>query len=96
MPSLEETREKINTIDEQLVPLFLERMECSVEVAKVKKEQGLPVLNQAREDEILQRLTMGLSEEDAAAVKDLYIKIFEISRNRQSRFLDTSCVGSEK
>lgn len=88
MNNLEDIRKEINKIDEQLLPLFLQRMECSKKVAEVKMAQGLPVLNQAREDEILERLTEGLKEEDAKAIRELYIKIFEISRNRQTNIMD--------
>lgn len=43
--TLEEIRKKIDAIDAQLLPLFEARMDCAREVAAVKKEAGLPVLN---------------------------------------------------
>ena len=51
--TLEELRREIDGIDSQLLPLFLRRMECAAKVAQLKQEQGLPVRNEAREQQIL-------------------------------------------
>ena len=50
---LSEIREQINTVDEQLLTLFLQRMELSEAVAAYKNEHHLPILNKQREREIL-------------------------------------------
>ena len=52
--SLEELREKIDAVDDQLVRLFQERMQVAAEIAKYKAERDLPVLQPAREREKLQ------------------------------------------
>ena len=44
-------REKIDSIDEQLVRLFAERMETAAKIAEYKKEHGIPVLDRKRENE---------------------------------------------
>ena len=41
--NLEEIRDEINRVDEQLLPLFLRRMELSARAAAWKKENGAPV-----------------------------------------------------
>ncbi|MBQ2720656.1 MAG: chorismate mutase, partial [Clostridia bacterium] len=41
---LSEIRKKIDEIDSKLLPLFLERMNLSAEVAAYKKANNLPVL----------------------------------------------------
>lgn len=46
-------RKQIDDIDEQLIPLLLQRMSISEKVAEYKVERGLPVLNEQREKEIL-------------------------------------------
>ena len=43
--TLEEVRKEIDAIDQQLLPLFLKRMDCAKQVAEIKREQHLPVLN---------------------------------------------------
>ena len=55
MDKLEQARKKINEIDEQMTKLFAERMQAVEMVAEYKKEHGLPVLDKAREDELLRK-----------------------------------------
>ena len=54
---LSEIRTKIDAVDDQLLDLFLQRMELSEEVAAYKNEHNLPILNKAREREILAKVT---------------------------------------
>ncbi len=46
-------RKQIDEIDSQLIPLLLKRMGISKKVAEYKVKNGLPVLNEKREQEIL-------------------------------------------
>ncbi len=52
MNKLEEAREIINQVDEEMVKLFLKRMEAVKSVADYKLENKLPVLDSSREGEI--------------------------------------------
>ena len=54
---LSEIRAKIDTVDDKLLDLFLERMQLSEEVASYKTEHHLPILNKQREREILAKVT---------------------------------------
>ena len=54
---LSDIRAKIDTVDDQLLNLFLERMRLSEEVAAYKNEHHLPILNKQREREILAKVT---------------------------------------
>ena len=54
---LSEIRTKINDVDDELLRLFLERMELSEEVAAYKNEHHLPILNKERERAILAKVT---------------------------------------
>ena len=47
--SLNRERELIDRIDAQLLPLFIQRMQCSERVAEIKGAAGLPVLNAQRQ-----------------------------------------------
>lgn len=82
-------RQDIDRIDKQLLPLFIERMQCSERVAALKKQAGVPVLDPAREKIILERVKeqAGVYGESAAA---LYSAIMEISRARQHEMLDNA------
>ena len=83
---LSEIREKINAVDEALLPLFLERMRLAGEVASVKKAQGLPVTNAKREREILSRVSREAGDLDDYA-RLFYSNLFELSRSRQTRLM---------
>ena len=39
--TLDEIRKRIDAIDEQLLPLFIERMKCAQDVAQAKRELKL-------------------------------------------------------
>ncbi len=45
---INEAREKLNGIDDQLVALFAERMHTVLSVAQYKKEHNLTVLDKSR------------------------------------------------
>lgn len=82
-------RNRIDEIDRQLLPLFIERMHCSEEVARIKQKEGIPILNPQREAEILEQMRLSNPEYGDYA-KELYTKIFALSRERQHRMLDTA------
>ena len=50
---LEEARNSINAIDAQMAELFVKRMRAAEVVYEYKKEFGLPILDQKREDEVI-------------------------------------------
>ena len=79
---LSEIRKKIDDIDSKLLPLFLERMNLSAEVAAYKKANSLPVLNKGREREILERVMKESGDMEQFSHR-LYTTIFELSRAYQ-------------
>ena len=68
MKDINETRKRMDAIDEGLMKLFLERMELVGEVADAKRESGAAISDPAREREILSRVTAeaGEGNENAA------------------------------
>lgn len=83
---LSEIREKIDGVDEQLLKLFLERMALSEEVAVYKNEHHLPILNKAREREILAKVTEQAGEKERYAYH-LFTTLFELARSRQAELV---------
>lgn len=79
-------RERIDAIDAQLLPLFLERMECTGQVAEIKREAGLPVFAPKREQEILERVG-ALAGEMGPSAQAFYSSVMAISRARQHQLL---------
>jgi len=87
---LTDIRQKIDKIDEKLLPLFIERMNISKEVAEYKKANGLPVLNRGREREILQRVMEQSGNMELYAHR-FYTTIFELSRAYQDTLISGDC-----
>lgn len=85
--SLEELRGQIDETDAQLLELFLRRMSVSEAIGGYKKEHGLPVLDEAREAEKLNRLCKLVGDGDKAAVRALFEELMRLSRARQEGIL---------
>lgn len=84
---LSEIRTKIDTVDDQLLELFLQRMALSEEVAAYKNEHHLPILNKQREREILAKVTEKSGEKERYAYH-LFSTLFELARSRQAELID--------
>ena len=52
---LEEARKIINEVDAQMAQLFVKRMRAAEMVYEHKKEFGLPILDQKREDAVIEK-----------------------------------------
>lgn len=78
-------RERIDETDRELVALFKDRMEICREIARVKKEAGLPIENKEREEEVLKKLSELADMNDSEYVRALYEKIFELSKAAQRK-----------
>ena len=82
---LNELRSQIDSIDEQLVSLFVQRMEVASKVADYKKEHNLPIYVPAREREILQDVAKKAGPDFANYTRVLYSMMFELSRSYQRK-----------
>lgn len=80
--SLQPLREEIDGIDEQLVELFKNRMECSRKVAEYKQEHGMEVFNKEREEQLLDKVTKSAGIYGDFS-RQLYSTILELSRALQ-------------
>ena len=83
---LEEARKIINEVDEKMAELFVKRMRAAEIVYEHKKEFGLPVLDQKREDIVIEK-NAELIDDDV--LKEYYIDylkhVMNISRAYQYR-----------
>ena len=80
--SLENVRKEIDKIDSELIPLLKERMLCSLKVAEIKREQNLPILNEKREQEIIDFVTEK-GGEFGSYLASVYREIMGVSREAQ-------------
>ncbi|MBR1731123.1 MAG: chorismate mutase [Ruminococcus sp.] len=86
MKDLNEIRKEINEIDEQLVKLFIQRMRFAKDVGEYKKAHSIPVLNEEREREILDRV-YEKGGEYGSYTRLLYSDIMELSRALQHNMI---------
>ncbi|MDD3393869.1 MAG: bifunctional chorismate mutase/prephenate dehydratase [Clostridia bacterium] len=84
---LEALRNRMNEMDDGIVKLFVERMQTAAKIAEAKAEKNLPVLDQKRENEVLQRVMEMSGEEFELYVNTLYHTMFEVSKSYQAGLL---------
>lgn len=83
---LKAVRDEIDHIDSQLLPLLERRMDTAKEVARIKSRAGIPVLNAAREEDILNRVREK-SPEYGDALRVVYSSMMDVSRALQHKIL---------
>ncbi|MBQ7777324.1 MAG: chorismate mutase [Oscillibacter sp.] len=83
---LSEIREKINAVDDQLLDLFMQRMDLAEEVAAYKNKHNQPILNKTREREILAKVMEKAGDREQYA-HHLFSTLFELSRSRQAELI---------
>lgn len=82
--NLEELRAEIDTIDDNLLQDFAQRMNVVGQIGLEKKNEGLPTLDPAREREKLADIVAKLPPEMEQYGYTLWSMLFEISRSYQS------------
>jgi len=82
---LNDIRAQIDAVDDELVQLFVKRMNLSAQVADYKKTNNMPIYIPAREREILQDVAAKAGPEMANYTRVLYSMLFELSRSYQSK-----------
>jgi monofunctional chorismate mutase len=81
---MNELREQINAVDNQLLDLFERRMAIARQIGEYKRGNSLPVLNSEREEQILSRLGARCKPELSEYVQKLFTALFELSRDYQN------------
>jgi hypothetical protein len=89
MSELDQIRENINSIDEQMAQLFQKRMEMSARVADFKKERGLSIRDAEREQELIDRNRRSIRDPAVAAYYVQFLRgILDLSCAYQSKLLN--------
>lgn len=86
--NLEEARQKIDSIDKELIRLFEERMNAVCDVARYKKENGIPIYNGQREREVINKVTNEVPDDLSLYARILYNTLFSVSRGYQTKMID--------
>ena len=83
---LEEARNIINRVDEQMATLFVQRMKAVEMVYEHKKEFGLPIVDVERENSVIEKNTRFVEDETLKGYYIDYIKnVMAVSRAYQYR-----------
>lgn len=94
MNGLEEARKVINEADKAITEAWEKRMNAVKEVATWKEAHGLPVLDEAREKEVIRRNTGYLKDPSLSeALSSLYETIMAQSRDFQKQMIATGAVA---
>ncbi len=94
MADIKHAREIIGAIDKQMAELFERRMDAAREVAQYKKEHGLPILDENRERELIDKNSSLIQNEE---YKSYYVsflkKNMSLSKKLQHRLLNGTRVA---
>lgn len=83
MSKLDEARIKINDIDKKMAELFESRMEASHAVAEYKKENGLSIEDNKREDEIISKNSAYIKNDE---IKEYYVSFIKEVLNESKKY----------
>jgi chorismate mutase/prephenate dehydratase len=84
--TLEEARKIINEVDARMAELFVKRMRAAEMVFEYKKEFGLPILDQKREDAVIEKNSALIEDELLKGYYIDYLKhLMSVSRAYQYR-----------
>lgn len=82
---LEELRKDIDAIDDEILGLFLKRMEKASMVADYKRENNLSTLQKGREREILKKVAEKSGDEMADYSRMLFQTMMDLSKSYQNK-----------
>ena len=89
MSNLDEIRLKINEVDLKIIEAFKERMSLAKEVALYKKENNLPILDEAREKALIAKNLNALNDEELQEYYlNVFKKILEESKEYQKKIIN--------
>ena len=82
---LSELRSEINQIDDEILRLFLRRMEVAGQVADYKRANNLPIFQPQREREILKKVADQAGPDHGGYARVLFSMLMELSKSAQNR-----------
>ena len=88
MKDIDDLRQRIDWIDEQIVRLLNARAQCALEVGRCKKAEGLEIYQPQREKEVLAHVQgLNTGPLDDGAIKRLFERVIDEAR-RLERLAD--------
>ena len=94
MEKLLEARQIIDQVDAQMAQMFVRRMRAVEAVAAYKQANGLPILDAAREEQVIQNGRSRVSDEQLQQYYEMFIRSnMAIARQYQQDLLDAKSDG---
>lgn len=93
--NLDELRAQIDSVDRNILDLFRDRMALSAEIAKVKKVNGLAILDVEREKAKLDKIAKNVEDELSGYTSKLYLTLADLSKSYQSKLFDIDASEEE-
>ena len=89
MSEIDLLRIEIDDIDQELTKLLERRLNVAEKIAEYKKEQVLPILDESREEVVIQKNIDRLDNPDYADnVREFYISLMDISKSVQEDLIN--------
>ena len=86
---LEKQRAEIDAIDREIVALFERRMQVVVDVARIKKENGMAIFDGSREKEVIAKVQSYLTDEGLKEeLREVYETLMKVSKDYQKIQMD--------
>lgn len=83
---LEKQRAEIDAIDREIVALFERRMQVVVDVARIKKENGIAILDASREKEVIAKVQSYLKDDHLKEeLAEVYETLMKVSKDYQKK-----------
>lgn len=83
---LEKQRAEIDAIDREIVALFERRMQVVVDVASIKKENGIAILDANREKEVIAKVQSYLKDDHLKEeLAEAYETLMKVSKDYQKK-----------
>ena len=83
---LEKQRAEIDAIDREIVALFERRMQVVVDVARIKKENGIAILDANREKEVIAKVQSYLKDDHLKEeLAEAYDTLMKVSKDYQKK-----------
>lgn len=86
---LEKQRAEIDAIDREIVALFERRMQVVVDVARIKKENGIAILDASREKEVIAKVQSYLKDSTLKEeLAEAYETLMKVSKDYQQKQIE--------
>lgn len=82
---MKEYRKRIDEIDRDILRLFEERMRTAEKIGEYKKQNGLPITDENREKEVVEKAKTAVSADLSDYAQELMKELISLSKKYQEK-----------